>query len=176
MSDLRATHIFEIRINAEGDKLCLANPSNDDSGAYRIAGPKAWGGSSLVEDIEIRESNLVTYIKDYAPHLAPIIASDLIEQQQAEIDALKAHVEQLHAALRHLHHNAKASGAEMGLALDVAEEALESTPQQNLNTVKRSALLELANGLKNNDPYTPALMGSGDIRKYANTNYPSGKE
>lgn len=49
-----------------------------------------------------------------------------------ERDALKAHVEQLCAALKHLHHNAKASGAEMGLALDVAEEALQLTPQQSL--------------------------------------------
>lgn len=89
MSNLKATHIFEIRVNAEGDKLCLANPSNDDSGAYRIAGPKAWGGSSLIEDIEIRESDLVTYIKEYAPHLAPIIASDLIEQQQQRIAELE---------------------------------------------------------------------------------------
>lgn len=32
--------------------------------------------------------------------------------------------EELLAALEHLHHNAKASGAEMGLALDVAEEAI----------------------------------------------------
>lgn len=59
-------------------------------------------------------------------------AANLIEQQAAEIEALKAHVEQLHAALRHLRHNAKASGAEMGLALDVAEEALEAVPQQSL--------------------------------------------
>ena|SRR5690554_6284797 len=59
-------------------------------------------------------------------------AMELIKQQAAEIDALKAHVEQLCAALKHLHHNAKASGAEMGLALDVAEETLESTPQQSL--------------------------------------------
>lgn len=32
--------------------------------------------------------------------------------------------DELLAALEHLHHNAKASGAEMGLALDVAEEAI----------------------------------------------------
>ncbi len=31
---------------------------------------------------------------------------------------------ELLAALEHLHHNAKASGAEMGLALDVAESAI----------------------------------------------------
>lgn len=33
--------------------------------------------------------------------------------------------EQLYQALRHLYHNAKKSGAEMGLALDVAEDALK---------------------------------------------------
>lgn len=90
MSDLKSTHLFEIHINAEGDKLCLARPSNDDSGAYRIAGPKAWGGSRMVGDIEIRESDLVTYIKDYAPHLAPLIASNLTEQLQQRIAELEA--------------------------------------------------------------------------------------
>ena len=81
MSDLKATHTFEIYANAEGNKLCLAYPSNDDSCSYRIAGPKAWGGSSLIGRIEIRESDLVTYIKEYASHLAPLIASDLKEQE-----------------------------------------------------------------------------------------------
>lgn len=33
--------------------------------------------------------------------------------------------EALYQALRHLHHNAKKSGANMGLALDVAEDALK---------------------------------------------------
>ena len=56
--------------------------------------------------------------------------------EQLEMDDLEGyepwgHVEHLRqqrnellAALEHLHHNAKASGAEMGLALDVAEEAI----------------------------------------------------
>lgn len=55
-----------------------------------------------------------------------------IEQQQQQIAELEATVDTLHSALRHLAHNAKASGAEMGLALVVADEALQSTPQQNL--------------------------------------------
>lgn len=59
-------------------------------------------------------------------------SSKLIEQLQQRNNELAATVEQLRDALRHLHHNAKASGCEMGLALDVAEEALESTPQQSL--------------------------------------------
>lgn len=59
-------------------------------------------------------------------------AADLIEQQQAQIAELEATVDTLHSALRHLAHNAKASGAEMGLALVVADEALQSTTQQNL--------------------------------------------
>ena len=92
MNNLKATHTLQIHMNAEGDKLCLANPSNDDSSSYRIAGPKAWGGSSLIEDIEIRESDLVTYIKEYAPHLAPLIASNLIEQLQQRVVELEAQV------------------------------------------------------------------------------------
>ena len=39
-------------------------------------------------------------------------------------DELVAMNKELLAALEHLHYNAKSSGAEMGLALDVAEEAI----------------------------------------------------
>lgn len=57
-------------------------------------------------------------------------------------DELSATVERLRGALKHLHHNAKASGAEMGLALDVASDALEATPRQNLNAIKREVARE----------------------------------
>lgn len=99
MNDLKATHTFEIRLNAGGDKLCLANPSNDDSCAYRIAGTKAWGGSTLIEDIEIKESDLVTYIKDYAPHLASFIADKEINQLQQRITELEERNSHLEAQI-----------------------------------------------------------------------------
>lgn len=74
--------------------------------------------------------------EDYATR--PLQKLQFIQRQNNELSAT---VEQLRDALRHLHHNAKASGAEMGLALDVAEEALESTPKQNLNEVKQEAFI-----------------------------------
>jgi hypothetical protein len=43
-----------------------------------------------------------------------------------ELDRLYAVNQELVEALKHLLHNAKASGAEMGLALDVAEAALKN--------------------------------------------------
>lgn len=112
-------------------------------------------------------------------------AADLIEQQQQQIvqleqrnNELSVMVESLYNALKHLHHNAKASGAEMGLALDVAEEALESTPHQNLNEVKRevakaavkTALINLGEGSLSEQDI------SSFAKLYANTNYPSDKE
>ncbi|WP_273763560.1 hypothetical protein [Aeromonas hydrophila] len=48
--------------------------------------------------------------------LVAAVGTELLELDQLRNELL--------AALEHLHHNAKASGAEMGLALDVAEEAI----------------------------------------------------
>lgn len=86
-----------------------------------------------MSDLKILKTESGQQVVDYE------YAKSIIEQQQARIAELEATVGTLHSALRHLAHNAKASGAEMGLALDVASEALESTPQQNLNAVKREA-------------------------------------
>ena len=61
-------HILEIEENAEGDILAYLSKKDSDSG-YRIAGPKAWGGSRNVARLKISESDLATYIKDYAPEL-----------------------------------------------------------------------------------------------------------
>lgn len=45
-------------------------------------------------------------------------------EAQAERDAAREERDRLREALRHLYHNARVSGAEMGLALDVAASAL----------------------------------------------------
>lgn len=89
-----------------------------------------------MSDLKILKTESGQQVVDYE------YAKSIIEQQQARIAELEATVDTLHSALRHLHHNAKVSGAEMGLALDVANEALESTPQQNLNAVKREVARE----------------------------------
>ena len=58
----------------------------------------------------------------------PFMTDDDPDKLKAERDALAAHVERLRDALKHLRHNAYHSGAEMGLALEVADDAL-SEPQ-----------------------------------------------
>jgi len=61
-------HILEIHKNAEGSKLAYLGPERGDS-CLRIAGPKAWGGSTELARLVIDDRDLVNYIKDYAPHL-----------------------------------------------------------------------------------------------------------
>ena len=61
-------HILEIHKNAEGSKLAYLGPQGEDS-CLRIAGPKAWGGSCELARLVISDRDLVTYIKEYAPHL-----------------------------------------------------------------------------------------------------------
>ena len=63
-------HYLQIELNAEGNKLAIMSPMDDEgkiSGGYRIAGPKAWGGSRTLADIKISTHDLVCYIKEYAP-------------------------------------------------------------------------------------------------------------
>lgn len=59
-------HLFEIHHNAEGSVLAYAGVVGDGV-CYRIAGPKAWGGSRKLAEIEVRGEDLVEYIKMYAP-------------------------------------------------------------------------------------------------------------
>jgi hypothetical protein len=65
-----ATHYLQIEQNKEGHKLAIMSPINDDgsmSSGFRIAGPKAWGGSNTLADIKISTNDLARYIKEYAP-------------------------------------------------------------------------------------------------------------
>lgn len=60
--------ILEVEQNAEGSKLAFL--SKEDSGCgYRIAGPKAWGGSRNLAMLKISEDDLVRFIKQYAPDI-----------------------------------------------------------------------------------------------------------
>lgn len=69
-------HRLEIERNAEGRKLAYLSPITDSgecAGGYRIAGPKAWGGSDLIASIDIDEADLLAYIKGYAPDVVKAI-------------------------------------------------------------------------------------------------------
>lgn len=61
-------HILEIEQNAEGGKLAYLSKEGESCG-YRVAGPKAWGGSKNIAKLKIREDDLVEYIKIYAPEI-----------------------------------------------------------------------------------------------------------
>jgi hypothetical protein len=69
------TYLLEVDINAEGQKLaCIGKGTKEgytDGGCYRIAGQKAWGGSRNIARLEISESDLVEFIKSYAPEIIP---------------------------------------------------------------------------------------------------------
>lgn len=73
MSDKKEIYEFEIHRNAEGGILAYCSPVGGSVG-YRIAGPKAWGGSKELAAIEIRQDDLVEFVMSYAPQaLAEIL-------------------------------------------------------------------------------------------------------
>ena len=63
-------HRFQIERNAEGSKLAYLSPVDEDNktqSGFRIAGPKAWGGSRTLAEIDLSTNDIVRYIKQYAP-------------------------------------------------------------------------------------------------------------
>ena len=65
-------HILDIEINAEGNKLAILSPANENGEpecGYRIAGPKAWGGSRNLARLKISDDDLIAYINEYAPEI-----------------------------------------------------------------------------------------------------------
>ena len=60
--------ILDIEINAEGDKSAYLSKEGD-GGGYRIAGPKAWGGSRNIANLAISEDDLIRFINEYAPEI-----------------------------------------------------------------------------------------------------------
>ena len=82
------------------------------------------------------------------------------EMAKGIIEQLTAENAELHMALRHITHNAKASGCELGLAIDVAEDALsKSSPQVEalLELVASSIQVEAINSEfdSDSDSWTP---------------------
>ena len=73
-----ALHILEIEQNAEGNKLAYLSKEGGSCG-YRIAGPKAWGGSKSIAKLKITENDLVRYIKQYAPEVIEKLKSSYKE-------------------------------------------------------------------------------------------------
>ena len=67
-----AIHYLQIELNAEGNKLAHISPLDENgetTGGFRIAGPKAWGGSKTLADIKISTDDFVQYINEYAPDI-----------------------------------------------------------------------------------------------------------
>lgn len=69
------TYTLEVCINAEGHKLAYLGETNGDS-AYRIAGPKAWGGAETLATLKIEERDLITFLKGYAPDVVKKLAEE----------------------------------------------------------------------------------------------------
>lgn len=61
---------YEIEVHKNADGKFLAYFQNNKSGsAYRIAGPKAWGGSELITKLQFSEFDLIAALKMYAPEV-----------------------------------------------------------------------------------------------------------
>ena len=72
-------HHLQIRQNAEGSKLAIMSPIDDGgkaSSGFRIAGPKAWGGSEMLADIKISTDDFVRYFKEYEPDALGLFKSE----------------------------------------------------------------------------------------------------
>ena len=67
-------YLLEVEINADGNKLAYLGKGNKadgytDGGCYRIAGPKAWGGSRNLARLEISDFDMAEFLKCYAPEV-----------------------------------------------------------------------------------------------------------
>lgn len=65
-----SSYILEVEINAEGAKLAYLSPTDENGNTqcgYRIAGPKAWGGSRNIAKLKISSADLIHFITHYAP-------------------------------------------------------------------------------------------------------------
>ena len=69
-------YLLEIEQNAEGSKLAYLSKDGDGCG-FRIAGPKAWGGSRSLAKLKISTDDFVRFIESYAPDvLEALIANN----------------------------------------------------------------------------------------------------
>ena len=84
-------HLLDVCRNAEGSILAYLSPLDDDGeekSGYRIAGPKAWGGSKSLAKLKISTHDLAVYVNKYAPDVKNKIDSDV----PALLDALEMFV------------------------------------------------------------------------------------
>lgn len=59
---------IEVHKNAEGDFIAYFQNNKSGSG-YRIAGPKAWGGSTRITKLQFCEYDLISALKMQAPEV-----------------------------------------------------------------------------------------------------------
>lgn len=71
--------LLDVEVNAEGNKLAYLSKEGAGVG-FRIAGPKAWGGSRNLARLKIQEDDLVRFIKEYAPEIIPKLIVPPISQ------------------------------------------------------------------------------------------------
>jgi len=91
---------FEICRNAEGGTLAYANLKGDSLG-YRIAGPKGWGGTKTLANIEIKQHDLVEFVQSYAPRAhAQIVAAAAAEAATSPAPAVVQMTAQIEQAMR----------------------------------------------------------------------------
>lgn len=60
---------IEIHRNAAGHKLAYAQAIGSDY-SYRISGPKAWGGSTKLAEIDISGTDFVRFVREFLPEIA----------------------------------------------------------------------------------------------------------
>lgn len=65
-------NVLEVEKNAEGSVLAVMGREGANCG-YRIAGPKAWGGSRSIAKLKISDKDLAEYINCYAPEVKKLI-------------------------------------------------------------------------------------------------------
>jgi len=70
MSEEKIMFQLDVEINAEGDKLAVLGVVGAGH-AFRLAGPKAWGGSRNIARLKFDEHDLIRFIKEYAPEIIP---------------------------------------------------------------------------------------------------------
>lgn len=89
---------------------------------------------------------------------------DKSSKAEAERAAALAVIEQMREALKHLRHNAYKSGANMGLALDVADEALALQPdtsalrKRDADVLRKAAREAIAPHMESKDKNKPGLV------------------
>lgn len=77
--------ILDVEKNAEGSVLAYLSEEGAGVG-YRIAGPKAWGGSRKIASLQIRGRDFVTFISEFAPEVVEAIVSQHGQSPSQEAD------------------------------------------------------------------------------------------